>query len=60
MKLNAYTLWDNEIEIERGVWVPARPLGGAAEPFAWRLREAWAVLKGHRHTIVFPGQEPKE
>lgn len=58
MRLNAYDLWNNVANLD-GRWLPARPLGGAAEPLLWRLREAWAVLRGKRHTVVFPGQEPE-
>lgn len=34
-----------------GRWVPARPLPG---PFLWRLRAAWAVLRGRADAFTWP------
>jgi hypothetical protein len=39
-------------------WAPARPYCGAF--YGERIREAWKVLCGKRHTVVFPGQEPED
>lgn len=60
MSLNAYTLHQTKTRLPDGRWVPARPIGGTAIPFMWRLREAWRVLSGNRWTVVFPGQEPED
>lgn len=34
-----------------GRWVPARP---AAGPLAWRIKAAWAVLRGQADAFTWP------
>lgn len=35
-----------------GQWVPARPW---VAPLFWRLRAAWAVLRGKADAVIWPG-----
>ena len=35
----------------QGQWVPARPLIG---PLAWRIRDAWRVLRGTADAVEWP------
>ncbi len=41
----------NQREIRPGVWVPARPY---PDPFGWRVKDAWAVLRGRADTFMWP------
>ena len=42
----------NSTQTERNEkWVPARPIDG---PFIWRLKAAWAVLKGKADAFTWP------
>lgn len=43
----------NMAEVEKGVWMPARPLGY----YSWRsrLRLAWMVFTGRADVLVWPG-----
>jgi hypothetical protein len=45
--------WDVRAEIEPGRWVPARPLDG---PAIYRIRDAWAVLRGRADAFTWPQQ----
>ena len=33
------------------IWIPAEPL---PDPLAWRLRDAWAVVRGRAHVVQWP------
>lgn len=46
-------LMSNLAEIRPGKWVPSKPLPG---PLLWRLRDAWAVLRGRAEALYFEGQ----
>ena len=37
--------WDCDKELQNGVWVPARPIGGGFS-WTWRWKLAWGVLTG--------------
>jgi hypothetical protein len=39
-------------EVAPGKWVIARPKDG---PFWWRVKAAWAVLRGHADAFTWPG-----
>jgi|GEM_PF-5933509 len=36
-----------------GQWVPCRPL--PCEPFLWRLKDAWEVLRRRADAVTWPG-----
>ena len=45
-----------QVEID-GRWVPCRPNcleGAPADPFLWRLRDAWEVLRGRADAFTWP------
>ncbi len=39
-------------ELEKGVWVPARPEGSRS--LGCRIRYAWMVFKGEADAVVWP------
>jgi len=48
--------WDVSREVVPGVWVAARPVG---PPLNWRLRAAWAVLRGRADAFTWPDERPR-
>ena len=47
----------NDVEIEKGRWVPARcePSNGMY-PWTWRFKMAWAVFTGEADALFWEGQ----
>jgi hypothetical protein len=49
--LNVVTMHQTQQDEPGTGWIPAEPYYG---PFMWRLRDAWAVLCGRAHAVVWP------
>lgn len=45
---------ESNLALIDGKWYPARPLAG---PWIWRLRAAWAVLRGRADAFRWPGNQ---
>ena len=37
--------WKTQVEVKKGIWIPARPIGGGFS-FLWRFKLAYDVFTG--------------
>lgn len=48
--------WDVKVEVSRGKWVPARPMGRNVFQFFWRWKVAFSVLIGKYDALKWERQ----
>jgi hypothetical protein len=52
-KAEAIKNWETDMEIAKGIWIPARPMGHNAFSFTRRWKLAWKVLIGECDALVW-------
>jgi len=49
--------WDSQIEVKKGIWIPARPITGGFS-FWWRFKLAYDVFIGKYDALNWQDDKP--